>query len=78
MMKGSDPVGPDNDTWLLNLAGHAACIVGAWGSAGNFMNRSQQIKIEHAKIFCLGKTKNGEPRHPLYIKKDQQLLQFIR
>ena len=30
------------------------------------------------KMLCLGKTKNGSPRHPLYVKGDTPLEPLIR
>lgn len=74
----ADPVGPDNDAILLHLIDEAAVVIAAWG--GEFPTRYQDRVDEvrdmlHAKgARCLGKTQAGEPRHPLYVRKDTELV----
>ncbi|OLF82705.1 hypothetical protein AWH63_06785 [Marinobacter sp. C18] len=75
-----DPVGPDNDDQLRALAleyGEAVC---AWGNNAKPERVAEVVKIFReagAKLWCLGKTKLGAPRHPLYIKSDQPLVEFV-
>jgi len=39
IMKGAtDPVGPDNDEWLVKSSKEAGLIVAAWGNHGEFMD----------------------------------------
>jgi hypothetical protein len=33
-------------------------------------------KAAGTTLWCLGTTKDGHPRHPLYVKADQPLLLF--
>jgi hypothetical protein len=64
-----NPVGADNDRWLLESAEHAGIVVAAWGSDGTHMGRGQAVrKLLAGRLSCLGVTKNGQPRHPLYLK----------
>jgi len=63
----------ENDTWLKNVSLKCEKIVFAWGSA-NVSNRSNEIIKMFPDAFCLGKTKNGSPKHPLYLKKETQLV----
>jgi hypothetical protein len=71
-----DPVGPDNDSWLDRLTSEADKIVCAWGSnarddrVDDFRRRMQTA---NTPLTCLGTTKAGAPRHPLYIRKTQPL-----
>lgn len=66
-----DPVGPDNDHWLHDLAGDAGRLVAAWGVHGALNGRSVAVEaILEREMHCLGKTKDGFPRHPLYVKGD--------
>lgn len=72
-----DPVGPDNDAHLAELAGDFRDIVCAWG-AGAEQQRVQVVvsvlRQAGARLWCLGTTKDGSPRHPLYVRGDQPLL----
>lgn len=80
----NDPFGPGNGDALANVALEGPAmgypIVCAWGASGSlfggdkaFINQMQQAG---AGLVCLGKTKNGHPRHPLYVRGDQPLEAF--
>lgn len=69
----ADPVGPDNDKWLKRLGRTAAKTVAAWGIRGGHLNRAQLVRTMFSELYCLGTTKRGYPRHPLYVRNDQQL-----
>lgn len=69
-----DPVGPENDATLLKMAQEASLIVAAWGNDGGFRNRSAEVKKLFPNMKCLGKNKTGEPKHPLYVPYDQELV----
>jgi len=78
MQAAPDPVGPDNDYWLLEMAKirvrQGAVIVAAWGNHGVYQNRHQNIlrlfQDAGVPLHCLGITKTGYPKHPLYVKAD--------
>lgn len=36
----------------------------------------ERLSKERTEMYCLGLTGNGSPRHPLYLRKDSQLLEF--
>lgn len=71
-----DPVGPDNDHFIQNLVERIdGPIVAAWGShAMTHYRASDVIDICGSRLKCLGKTKHGSPRHPLYVKGDAALI----
>ena len=76
-----DPHGPENDDVLRELGRWAASvnapIVCAWGALGNNSNRHTALLMAAgARLVCLGKTKDGHPRHPLYVRGDQPLEAF--
>lgn len=74
-----DPVGPDNDAWLRRLASEYREAVCAWGANAPADRVQQVVRIfrnEGSWLWCLGVTKSGAPRHPLYVKGDQPLIQF--
>ena len=40
-------------------------------------DRVERIIWDHSPLYCLGKTKDGDPKHPLYIPYSQEL-EFYR
>lgn len=73
-----EPVGPDNDYMLADLTGQPAVVVAAWGVHGSLGGRSDRVTRMFAarktSLYCLGKTKAGAPRHPLYVRADTPLI----
>ena len=76
MLLHPEPVGPDNDEHILRIADEVDKIMCVWGVDGVHRNRSQEVVDllnEHghfSKLHALKLTKNGEPGHPLYLKKN--------
>jgi len=69
IMKGAtDPVGPDNDEWLVKSSKEASLIVAAWGNHGEFMERGTAVMnlFDGTELHCLSLNKTGHPKHPLY------------
>lgn len=75
MLAHNNPVGPENDMWIQKLSHDAGVIVCAWGAHGGYMQRNKQVleMLGGYELMCLGFTKSGKPRHPLYIKADKPL-----
>lgn len=71
LKRADDPVGPDNDAWLLKLAGEAGLIVAAWGNDGAWRDRSAQVSAVLPEMHCLDRNRTGEPAHPLYQRADR-------
>lgn len=82
MKEIEDPIGPDNELWLQRAFTYAlyakADAVAAWGVDGRHRDRDYEVvKMAESiglELKCLGKTKGGDPRHPLYVKGDQPLV----
>lgn len=72
----TDPVGPDNDRWILEVAKQASLVVAGWGAHGILRHRSFDLRgmLKPFHVKCLGKTKDGEPRHPLYLPSRAPLI----
>ena len=73
MMKADDPVGPENDAWLLRAAERCERIVAAWGVTGTYQARADSVVqlLAGRELSCLGVTQDGHPRHPLYVPAKQ-------
>jgi hypothetical protein len=64
----SDPVGPENDTWLKKAVTQSDLVVAAWGNGGNLNGRAELVKSMFPKqLHALRLTKQGMPGHPLYL-----------
>lgn len=69
-----DPVGPCTDEALQVFTSAGAETIVAWGgSHGQLRNRSREVVPLLESPMCLGTTKHGEPRHPLYVPGAAQL-----
>ena len=80
------PAGPRNQEIVEKLFAVAVAdawpVVVAWGALRSWQSRIQAASIlqwcneADAAPKCLGTTKGGYPRHPLYVRRDQKLLIF--
>lgn len=64
-----NPEGADNRVALRDAAARASEVLLAWGNHGGFRNagaRAIELLRDH-RLTCLGLTKVGQPRHPLYL-----------
>jgi hypothetical protein len=63
-----DPIGPDNDFWLRSLSARSAMVVCAWGAHPMAKRRAIEVRAMLGReIHHLGLTKDGAPKHPLYL-----------
>ena len=69
MKAAKDPIGPDNNAWLLKLHDEADLTVGAWGNHGEFLNRGKEVVELISDLKCLKITGKRFPSHPLYLPK---------
>ncbi len=67
------PVGPDNDRWIATEKSRVERIVAAWGNHGVLLNRDEAVLATLGRVYCLGVTKAGCPRHPLYLASNTPL-----
>jgi hypothetical protein len=61
-------IGPENNKWLVALAESAEIIIACWGATAHASRRSEEVVALLTPLYCLGHTKHGSPRHPLYVK----------
>jgi hypothetical protein len=70
----SNALGPQNNEYLIAACRGADLVVACWGVHGAFLNRSAELTVMLIKagveVHHLGRTKDGLPRHPLYLPGD--------
>lgn len=66
--------GPENIASLCHMADRSALIVAAWGVHGG--KAFPRGVNKPGGVWCLGTTKHGSPKHPLYVKGDTALQEF--
>lgn len=67
--KHGAPIGPDNDTYLFTRAATSALVVLAWGVHGGPRGDTVATMLRVFRPGCIGRTKTGHPRHPLYLPR---------
>jgi len=88
MRNADDPVGPDNADCVRHAVDMAVnqvnpdlrgLVVCAWGAHGSYMDQDETVLgwIESlCKPQALGLTRDGHPRHPLYVPYTVELVPF--
>lgn len=69
-------VGPENDAWLRYLAAYSGIVVACWGHWKETRERSETVKKMIPHLYCLGLTKGGHPRHPLYLPRGTKPIEY--
>lgn len=69
LRKAADPIGPGNRAALLRTCCRSALIVACWGGWGRLFDRGEAVidLLAGFRLHCLGHTKDGHPKHPLYL-----------
>jgi hypothetical protein len=68
-------VGPGNDHAIVRAVERASLVVAAWGAHEVRGGRDGYVQwlvgsVDGGELLCLGTTKHGAPRHPLYVRAD--------
>lgn len=79
-----DPVGPDNDAAILRVFSAAPLAIVAWGASdvggGLIAARTRAVlamlTAHGIRVQCLGRSKDGHPRHPLMLAYSTPLEAF--
>lgn len=80
-----DPVGPENDYHLHDMAERCSAMLVAWGNNGSYLGRADFVGGALARIaarrgvpiWCFKTTKCGQPEHPLYQRDDAILKPWV-
>lgn len=72
----ADPIGPDNTHHVCRAASEGR-VVAAWGRIHKDHRQRAAIVLEYLRlagpVWCLGVTKDRQPRHPLMLRSDAVL-----
>ncbi|KIN74753.1 DUF1643 domain containing protein [Sulfitobacter guttiformis KCTC 32187] len=76
MKAAENPIGPDNASALEDAAAWGDVIIAAWGVHGAHRDRGPSVaaslRANGHILHHLGLTKEGHPRHPLYLPYSAQ------
>lgn len=75
LYRAPDPVGPDNDRAIFDIASRCQLIVCGWGNHGILHGRGQAVAemLSRFQPQYLALNQTGEPRHPLYVRYSTRL-----
>jgi hypothetical protein len=77
LAKAADPIGPDNERISVAAVERCDIAICAWGAHPMAARKSNfvggMIRARRPAAYCLGLTKAGAPKHPLYIKSGTPL-----
>lgn len=78
----ADPVGPENARHLRAAARAGGPVVVAWGAHGAWRGQDRAVlallRARRCNPLCLGVTRNGQPRHVLYVRRDAKPCLYSR
>lgn len=82
LAQASDPVGPENDRYIREVAGDADLVVVAWGKPARLRDRDREVTAllrevcDPSRVKCFALNQDGTAKHPLYVKEDSALIPF--
>jgi hypothetical protein len=73
----ANPIGCDNDNYLMEASQRSRLLVLAWGNWGTLLRRGEAVAnlLAQSDCRCFGLTRSGQPLHPLYLPKGSKLLE---
>lgn len=67
--------------WIIGAVDESKIVIAAWGVLKGVMRAwadsvADVLKRHDTQLFCLGTTKDGSPRHPLYVPYSRKLVRW--
>ncbi len=66
------------DNHLKDMISNAERTVVCWGSWKFIDTRVKKVLSMISEPYCFGVNQDGNPKHPLYLKGDRQLIKYIK
>ncbi|WP_066071672.1 DUF1643 domain-containing protein [Neobacillus soli] len=70
-----DPIGEKNNEYISKALSRSDKVILAWGTKGSLLDRDKEvlelIKEINTPLYALELTREGYPRHPLYVKSNK-------
>ncbi len=65
----ADPIGPGTNAAIVRICRRAKLVVACWGQWGKLFERGGAVAhlLGDSPLYCLDTTRDGHPKHPLYI-----------
>ncbi len=77
LFTAADPYGPKCNDIIDSAINRCDIAICAWGAHPMARDRGRNVwstlKSYRPEVFCFGRTKDGAPKHPLYIKSGTPL-----
>lgn len=67
---GREHIGEANDATMLRYRDEATVMIAAWGKHCPQWRADEIAELLGRELKCLGRNKNGSPKHPLYLRAD--------
>lgn len=69
LRRAGDPVGPQNRRHIAAAIANARLVIAAWGADATARDAATRMgALSRRELRCLGLTRSGAPRHPLYVR----------
>jgi hypothetical protein len=69
LRRAADPVGPANRRHIAAAIANARLVIAAWGADATAGDAAARLRaLSRRELRCLGLTRSGAPRHPLYVR----------
>ena len=80
LFTAAEPIGPMNERIVSAAVHRCDTVICAWGAHPMAQRKAGfllgYVRSNRPAVYCLGRTKSGAPKHPLYIKTETPLQVF--
>lgn len=84
LASAADPIGPENDRYLLEIIQEADVLVPCWGVIQKvpaqlryrFDQLNDMLVASGKPLLCFGRTKDGDPKHPQMLGYATPLIDY--
>jgi hypothetical protein len=73
-----DAILKETDNHLKDMISRADRVVVCWGSWAFVGKRAKDVLAMIPDPYCFGKNMDGQPKHPLYLKANTELIKYER